>query len=565
MSDDGGSIHKYHYTIDKMEEDLKDGLVASKFFLDAQFDEASAFLRETPDYQHSMYLHLASAFIAFIKCFLTIEVPDLEEALGCLTGCLRISQKIMKASRREKRSRLYLHAELVESEALVMRAAVRVMAEPDGMNITPLLKEVFNMRHGYLYYRRMQDELDDPDCTIDDAELRAGVLMGNGMIDIVFSLMPPSIFKIFAFIGYTGDGKAGLQKMTAASEMAGSIRAPLCKIFLLGYYTILTGIFTSNREGTPEGFAVRDRMTWRHLEPCLREHPRSPIFLFFKGRYHFLRKQVGEAIEAYQEAVQCSSDTWPQLQLAIYWDLILGHMRRMEWAPCIEYAHKLATEGLWSRAYCTYLEVMFRDALARESPVHKARTLRKPIAAMLEAIPRLQVRRAGRAFPMERHVATKAESIVAGECRLFLPEYELMSLWDSFAYMDRTCLAKAEGLLQVTLMDVEFGTAEWAMASVALAAVKRTQRAIKGPKGSIEILRSVISYDDTLSKNTCFPQIIPLAHVELAASLLAIGKHDDARVHWKTASGWPRKYYLERSIQARCSKLAASFPRAKAD
>jgi hypothetical protein len=318
MSDDGGSIHKYHYTVARMEEDLKDAIVASKFFLDARFEEANGFLRETPGYGHSLYLHLASAFIAFIKCFLTIEVPDIEEALGCLTACLRIARRIMKAGRRDRRSGLFLHAELVESEALVMRAAVRVMAEPDGMNVAPLLKEVFNMRHGYLYYRRMQDELDGPANAIDDRELRTGVLMGNGMIDIVFSLMPPSIFKIFAFIGYTGDGKAGLQKMTAAAETEGSLRAPLCKIFLLGYYTILTGVFTSNREVTPEGFADRDRMTWRHLEPCLRDHPQSPIFLFFKGRYYFLRKQVNEAIEAYQAAVKCSSDSWPQLQLAIY-------------------------------------------------------------------------------------------------------------------------------------------------------------------------------------------------------------------------------------------------------
>ena len=49
--------------------------------------------------------------------------------------------------------------------------------------------------------------------------------LGCGIINIGFAMMPPSIYKVFAFIGYSGDGAAGVEQLTNSANCVPRKRA----------------------------------------------------------------------------------------------------------------------------------------------------------------------------------------------------------------------------------------------------------------------------------------------------------------------------------------------------
>lgn len=577
-----GNVH-VAISAEQMRRDLAKAQAAMSLFIQARFEAADALLREDPGLPSSLYLNLGVAFISFVRAIFTYDTEDVLRAeadmqrahfmavkLGKELAGPNLAARLYSAfSRRdtglprdeltgaelalEDVSFILRHAELVEAESSLMGSVIRIFGEPDGMNIRVLLREVWNVRSGYNYYHGEAHRARTPSRHPEDAEFEAGVSLGNGIINIAFAMMPPSIFKIFSYIGYTGDAALGMQQLDL-SAASGGVRSHLAQIIELVYYTVITGSFSSNKEEGAFGFAGRQQAALQILAPLRQQYPASPIFLFFEGRAHFLAHDVPAAITSYAQAIEHSAGSWPALKLAIYWDLILGHMRQLEWTRCLEYAAVLATESKWSLLFCTYMEVVFREACARECPA-EAETIRAPVAALLERIPTLERRIAGRAFPMERYAVVRAQMVLAGGCRLFYAEYELMALWDSFSYMNAPTLAKAEATMAAALAAPDLGWQPMALLTITLASIRRIQKQLEGPAGSLALLQAVLDTHEGRTP-TCWAHLLPLAHVEMAASLLALGRPADARPHYKTASRWKEKYYLDRTIQVRCSKLA---------
>lgn len=580
-------------SIDQLKEDIEKAKKAMEHFLVAQFDEAERLLRAEPEiFTTSLYLNLGVSFISFVKSLFTFEQEDIAQAQLDLERAMLMARKMKKSltgpnfaarlynafARRTadlpkddlsgrplkpgEVEELLRHAELVDAETSLMLTVVRIFGEPDGMNYRVLLTEAWNIRKQYIYYRGEENRLQEAkSSTSSSDEFLAGIRLGNGIINVLFSMMPPSIFKVFSFIGYTGDGPKGIEELQEAAN-ASALVSPLAQIILLLYYTILTGSFASSSETGAYRYSCRIEAVQALLEPLLAKYPTSPIFLFFLGRSCFLQHDVPGAIQAYTMAIEQAERSWPAFRYVIDWELILGNMRELNWEKCLVHAKILAANSRWSLVFCGYLEAIFRDAVARD--YGKPEDLTEPIQEIFESLPKLERRIAGRAFPMERFIVLRTQAILNGDAKLYYAEFELMTLWDSFSYMDQAHLQTAYDVLHGALLNVDKDEdwVNWALLRLALASVQRIQGNLDAlsPDNALPLLQSILDdYDPAKPLSISYVHILPLAHVEMAATLLALEQKSEAKKHLNIASKWKEKYYLDRSIQVRCSKLAPSF------
>lgn len=574
---------------EKMREDIEVCRESMDLFVQARVEEAEAILKRDGSYTSSMYHSLGLSTLHFIEAMFTYAPEDVSLGIEDLSRTLMMARALKKRlAKPSLASRLYSalsrstdiapiddesgeplspndieallgHAELVEAESSLLLAILRIFGEPDGLNYMTLLREVWTIRQVYIYFRQRQCSRESvvrlcvSEALEDDFEFRSGVLLGNGMLNVLFSMMPPSIFKVFSAIGYTGDGELGRVQLAECAESE-TVRAALAQIFLSLFYTVMCGTLTGNQDKNGSGLSVNDRIkaVQAIIDPCLAKNPSSPVFLFFQGRTHFLHHDVPSAIAAYEKANEQAQALWPAFQLVIFWDLVLGNMRRLAWAEALRYAAPLASRSGWSRAFCSYLEIIFRAALVRESGSEEDK---QKLLELVKAQPEMEKRIAGRAFPMERFAVTRCQAVNAGECQLLYPDYELLTLWDGYSYMDRNTLEQAESNLRAFLSDTTLPV-EWSsILKVALASVLRYQE--RFPE-SLEGLQSILNEEDRMMKEA-FNYILPLANVEMAATLLAMDRQKEAKHHYTVASKWKYKHYLDRTIQVRCSKLAILF------
>jgi hypothetical protein len=226
----------------------------------------------------------------------------------------------------------------------------------------------------------------------------------------------------------------------------------------------------------------------------------------------------------------------------------------LQFDECLKYAILLARDSRWSIVFCMYLEIVFRTAVAR---LTGNRSLLDPINEMFEQMPGREKRIAGRAFPMERFAITRGQLVLEGTCELVYPEYELMTLWGSYIYMDKDTLRSAELDVQAGL-DGDISEPSKALLRVSLASIRRTQGNLTGETGSYSILTSIIKTPPIIHCK-CHTHLLPLAHVEIAATLIDMEDLHEAKRHFNIASKWKEKHYLDRNIQVRCSKLAHYF------
>lgn len=226
----------------------------------------------------------------------------------------------------------------------------------------------------------------------------------------------------------------------------------------------------------------------------------------------------------------------------------------LQFDECLKYAILLARDSKWSIVFCMYLEIVFRTAVAR---LKNNLSLLGPINKMFGEMPNLEKRIAGRAFPMERFAITRGQMVLQGTCELVYPEYELMTLWGSYIYMDKETLRSAE-LDVLAGLDGDIAKVSKELLRVSLASIRRTQGNLKGETGSYSILTSIIKTPLKIDCK-CHTHLLPLAHVEMAATLIDMEDLQEAKRHFNIASKWKEKHYLDRNIQVRCSKLAHYF------
>ncbi|XP_060619571.2 tetratricopeptide repeat protein 39A [Anolis sagrei] len=436
----GGGGGKSSSSSSNLETALAECTAALNCFLRNQFSESLEMLQ--PRSRESMYHALIYATILEMQATMTFEHDDLVHAAQMMKEaqdiCQRFRRKTTVSSSFSSRqsgdacTEEELHAEVCYAECLLHRAALTFLQDENMVNF---IKGGIKVRNSYLIYRELNSFIQPNQLPRSSSRvhLEGGIALGIGAFNLTLSLFPPRILKLLEFAGFSGDKEYGLRQLHQGATTS-NLRALLCTMLLLCYYTFLTFILGIGEDDFSEAEAL--------LSPYLSRYPQSAIFLFFAGRIEEIKGNISEAIKKFEEG--CSvQQAWKQFHHMCYWELMWCFAYKGMWKMAYFYADLLSKENRWSKAMYVYMKAAFLSMLPPEEP----RPFGEDEVELFRQVSSFKQKIAGKSPPTEKFAIRKARRYKTSEyVPLPVPALEMMYMWNGF-----TVLGKRKELLEGTL------------------------------------------------------------------------------------------------------------------
>ncbi|THU87395.1 hypothetical protein K435DRAFT_782464 [Dendrothele bispora CBS 962.96] len=343
------------------------------------------------------------------------------------------------------------HAELVYAESLFEKALLGIVYSGDWL---AFIKEALNMRTTISVYRNLLKYVN----TMDAESLANGVYLGAGMATLILSLLPQKLLVIVELFGYKGDRKEALDLLCRAGGWSADNSEP----------AISTGktviISLESQEGVP--FAIHMALLVFHLvlssftfdgvdvsmaqkiiDWNLKRYPDGVFFLFGAGRLSLVRSQPRRAIGFYTRAMEVQSQ----------YRNLHHHYLTVCLNDSLE-AWKILQEATWSKAIYSYgmavcllelADIEDRGEKDEKKVGPSSKEMREQAIKLMEQVPNLRQKIAGKSIPLEKLVARKARKFIAQGGRLTLPALELAYLFLGIAHAPRKTVQEAKMLAEV--------------------------------------------------------------------------------------------------------------------
>ncbi|KAJ7875576.1 hypothetical protein B0H14DRAFT_2715695 [Mycena olivaceomarginata] len=291
-----------------------------------------------------------------------------------------------------------------------------------------------------------------PESPAIDPHFRSGVYLGAGMSTLILSLLPARLLNIIELFGYAADraealeilGRAGGWGRPAASGDTSSaadaddeagpsvsteqegVRRAICDMALLIFHLVLSSY-------TFDG--VDTRTAARIVKWNLKRYPEGVFFLFGAGRLALMRSQPREAIEYYTKAMAAQSQ-YRNLHHISYWEMAIANLALADVDSSLECWRHLEREATWSKSIYSYgMAVCLLESTAGTEADRKARV--EEARKLMERVPGLRQKIAGKSIPLEKFVARKARKFLAQDNRLALPALEVSYVFLGIAHAPR--------------------------------------------------------------------------------------------------------------------------------
>ncbi|BFZ16413.1 hypothetical protein BsWGS_19452 [Bradybaena similaris] len=396
----------------------------------------------------SMYHALGYGTILYIQAVMTFDMADIEVAIEAIKKSVTLCSKIRKKTsvigsltkfnskvNYDEYTEEEIHAELVYAECLLIRAFLTFIQDE---NLISFVKGGLKIRECYKTYKECHKILQHRSVNTDKhrVHFESGVCMGVGAFNLMISLLPSKIMKLLEFVGFSGNKKLGLTEMQRACELHGGLRSKLCTLIFVAYHSLVTYVL-----GLGDGDI---ELATRLLEPCLRDHPKGALFLFFAGRLEEVEGHIDDAVSKFEESIDSQSE-WRQFHHLCYWELMWCHCFKSDWLMAMKYAERLCKESRWSKATYTYQKAAFLSMCPDQTE-----DTRKHIDYLFSEVPRLKQRIAGKSLPFEKFAVAKSQRYFQQGNYLILPALELIYVWNGC-----NILGKNLKLLEKMLVEVE--------------------------------------------------------------------------------------------------------------
>lgn len=178
------------------------------------------------------------------------------------------------------------------------------------------------------------------------------------------------------------------------------------------------------------------KLAGRILEWNLRRYPNGVFFLFGAGRLALIRSQPHLAISYYTQAMHAQKQ-YTNLHYISYWEMAISYLALWDLSGSLGCWRVLEAEGNWSKAIYSYGLAVCLLELAKEDKEKK-----KEAARLMERVPGLRQKIAGKSIPMEKFVARKARKFASQNQRLCLPALELAYLFLGIAHAPRGVIVR---------------------------------------------------------------------------------------------------------------------------
>ncbi|KAH8108397.1 hypothetical protein DFH11DRAFT_1634250 [Phellopilus nigrolimitatus] len=444
------------YSPDKALDDIPAIKYAEYLFLNSNMVESEQFCLKADPRKERLYITSGYCLIQCLKAIMSNEDEDLQEAIrhvkhgnnlayqyrappapfvSRLAGLVWENSATGVGSIRNMTS-VQRHAELLYAETLFAKALLGVVCSGSWLSF---IGETLNFRTMINTYLQLGKYLQAVDAEASargdgaedesvDKDFRSGVELGVGASNLILSLMPSSLLAVAEIFGYKGDRDAGLKMLMKAGGWVKGEREPrvgaheeglrrtLADICLLCFHLIVSSV---TFRGVDLGVAQMI-LDWN-----LKRFPNGVFYLFAQGRLLVVRSRPDLALQSYTKALSAQAQ-YRSLHYISFWELAIANIALWDVSASLEQWRALEREATWSKACYIYgvaacLLQMDGEGKEREERLKEAATL-------LEKIPSVVHKIAGKSIPIEKFVARKARKFGTQGTRLLLPALE-------FAYM----------------------------------------------------------------------------------------------------------------------------------
>lgn len=429
-------------------------------FLTSKMKESEEMLVKADPLNQHMYLQSGHSVIQALKGLMTFGSDDLASALEIAKATTATATVLRKptesvlsklrpgASQQRVRhmSVLERHAELVYAETLLVKAIIGIVGGGDWMG---LIREAFNMRTAHGIYRTLQVFLEESDKDGFDEDIdmdfRSGVLLGTGTSSLMLSLLPSKVLKVAEVFGYAGDRDMALKTLMSAggwsddsdvpayNETNEGVRRPICDMILLTFHLVISVLMPVS--------GVDVKAARKILSYNMRRYPDGIFFLYFQARLHSNEGEPELANKSLQKALDLDLE-YVQLQHMCLWDFGCNYFQLNDWNGSRQCFDILRRESNWSRAVYTYATAVNVMELVRAgaNPAEIPEATEANCIALIESLPKLTKKIAGKSLPIEKLASRKGRKYLAQGNMLFLPAMELAYVFGSLGHTPRRVL-----------------------------------------------------------------------------------------------------------------------------
>ncbi|XP_048474064.1 tetratricopeptide repeat protein 39A isoform X2 [Rhincodon typus] len=391
---------------------LDECMTAMDLFLNNQFSESLEMLK--PRVKDSMYHALIYATILEMQAMMTFEHDDIISAGHTMKEAQEICQRFRKKSTvvgslsslvnkpaGDHFTEEEVHAEVCYAECLLQRAALTFLQDE---NMVSFIKGGIKVRSSFMIYKDLHNFLQSDlfNKGPNHSHLEGGISLGIGAFNLEYGL------------SQLHDG-----------VLVPNLRAILCVMLLLCYYTFLTFILGTGEEEVTDAVVL--------LQPYLTRYPKGAIFLFFSGRIEEIKGNLDEAIRRFEEGC-AAQQAWKQFHHMCYWELMWCFTYKQLWKVAYFYADLLSKENRWSKAMYVYMKAAYLSML----PAHEAKPFGDDEVELFRQVPLLKQKIAGKSPPTEKFAIRKARRYKSNYAvRLPVPALEMMYMWNGFTVIGK--------------------------------------------------------------------------------------------------------------------------------
>ncbi|KAJ3146777.1 hypothetical protein HDU89_006032 [Geranomyces variabilis] len=481
-----------------LNSDIQDAQTALDMFLDSKMVESEQFLRLK--YGQTLYHTLGFAIVSWLKACMTFEPADVDTATETLRAALDIATLYRKDTslvgslasmvlRTNKdplkhMTPLQRHAELASAEACLLKSILSLVTDT---NMVAFVREGMAIRNAYNTYKscyrflqRIFDEEGGANGLVKnnvDEHFVSGILLGVGSFNVILSMLPAKVLRLFELIGFSGDRDFGLSRLeigggypvrdrsalhapskkspkgsrkkdhaesgrptlqredslaasahdsfakvpfamplSANGTPRNGLRKALCDTTLLAYHIILSSTVQLPDCDIPFAKEI--------LKPAIERYPNSFIFLALRARLHQTEGDPDGALEQYARVMGIQNE-WRQLVHVCVWDSGTCNAALGNWAGARDCYDVLFKESKWSKAIYRYLQAIYTHAADPEGT-------RADVTAMLGEVPKLTRKMAGKSIPLEKFVSRKCRKWALQNNSLVLPHLEILYVLNGF-------------------------------------------------------------------------------------------------------------------------------------
>ena len=249
-----------------------------------------------------------------------------------------------------------------------------------------------------------------------DNHFVTSVYLGMGGFNLILSILPAKLLRLFEIIGFGGNRDFGLECLCLGAGWPTEKlknNDPLAKLKIKKAVNFFSDSFPQEEKPGTRRFICDLALSLYHvllstmvrLPGCdfplaskqigqnLTANPNSFIYLIFGAKVSQAKRETLDAIEKFQMVIEKQKD-WRQLSHICFWDLGLCYAACGEWIKASDCFDTLYKENKWSPSIYLYLKAVM---LYTADPSK----YKQEVSEMMKIVPTLVKKVAGRSIPLE--------------------------------------------------------------------------------------------------------------------------------------------------------------------